>query len=130
MDIASFDRASAGPGADCQSGVVRVGTQCRGVGERDEQMAAGFDDAVDLSDHAVEVFDVTQRGHRDCQVDLVGGQEGQFSELGLMELDGGFVVYRQLPRGPQLLDVFVDCGYPRASQREPDRSVSLAASQF
>ena len=61
--MATFDRAIAVPGVDCQSGVVRVGTQCCGVGERDEQVAAGFDDAVDLPDHPVEVLDVAQRGH-------------------------------------------------------------------
>ena len=47
-----------------------------------------------------------------------------------MELDGRFVMDRQFPRCPQLLDVFVDGGDPCASHREPHRCVSLAASQL
>lgn len=129
VDPAFADGVVVVPGDRHPVGVGGVGRERRGVWHRQDEMAAGPDDTVDLPEDAVEVSHERERRDRQGDVDVVGGEEGELCRLRLVELDRDLVLGGQGPRGAELGDVVVDRDDTSSAAGESDRGVSLATTQ-
>ena len=57
------------------------------MGERDDDMPAGANAPVNLTEDPVEIFDEAQCPHRYGEIDLVGPNEGELGRTGLVKFD-------------------------------------------
>lgn len=129
VHMAFADRLAGLPRLRDTGRIVGISGQEGRVGERDDDMPAGANAPVDLTEDPVEIFDEAQCSHRHGEIDLVGSNEGELGRTGLVKFDRDVVFGGEGAGGGDLFGGAVGRDHARAASSEPDGRVAGTAAE-
>jgi hypothetical protein len=94
------------------------------MGERHAEGPAGAKNSIDLAQDSIEIVGPSKCIHRQREIDLVGANKGEISEIAMVKFDLDLVDLGELAGGIDAGDVMVDGNHMGAGKGQADGVVS------